>query len=43
LQHTDSRPFFLWVGLIDKSEIRELLDNVYLYALEQANEYALVE
>jgi hypothetical protein len=43
LQRTDSRPSFLWVVLIDKSEMRELLDEVYLYALEQANEFALVE
>ena len=43
MQTTDSRPSFLWVGLIEKSELRELLDEVYLYALEQANEFALVE
>ena len=43
MQHTDPRPSFLWVGLIEKSEIRELLDKVYLYALEQANEFAQVE
>jgi hypothetical protein len=43
MQHTDSRPSFLWVGLIEKGELRELLDEVYLYALEQANRFALVE
>jgi hypothetical protein len=43
LQTIDSRPSFLWVGLIEKSELRELLDKVYLYALEQANEFVLVE
>ena len=43
MQRSDSRPSFLWVGLIEKSKIRELLDKVYLYALEQANEFVLVE
>jgi len=43
MQRPDPRPSFLWVGLIEKSEIRKLLDKVYLYSLEQANEFALVE
>ena len=29
----DSRPSHLLVGLIEESELRELLDEVYFYAL----------
>jgi hypothetical protein len=29
----DSRPSYFLVGLIEESELRELLDEVYLYAL----------
>ena len=33
MQHTESRPSYLLMGLIEKSELRELLDEVYFYAL----------
>jgi hypothetical protein len=33
MQHNDSRPSYLLVGLIEESEFRELLDEMYLYAL----------
>ncbi len=33
MQHTESRPSYLLMGLIDKSELRELLDEVYFHAL----------
>ncbi len=33
MQHNDSRPSYLLVSLVEKSELRELLDEVYLYAL----------
>jgi hypothetical protein len=33
MQHTESRPSYLLIGLIEKSELRELLDEVYFYAL----------
>jgi hypothetical protein len=33
MQHTESRPSYLLIGLIVKSELRELLDEVYFYAL----------
>jgi hypothetical protein len=33
MHHNDSRPSHLLVGLIDKSEFRELLDEMYFYAL----------
>jgi hypothetical protein len=29
----DSRPSYFLVGLIEESELRELLDEVYFYAL----------
>jgi hypothetical protein len=32
-QDDDSRPSYLLVGLVEKSELRELLDEVYFYAL----------
>ena len=33
MQHNDSRPSYLLEGLIEASELRELLDEVYLHAL----------
>ena len=42
MQHDDSRPSYLLVGLIDKSELRELLDEVYLDALEPAGALASI-
>jgi hypothetical protein len=33
MQHYDSRPSYLLVGLIEESEFRELLDEIFLYAL----------
>ena len=33
MHHDDSRPAHLLMGLIEKSELRELLDEVYFYAL----------
>ncbi len=32
--YNDSQPSYLLVGLIEQSELRELLDKVYLYALQ---------
>jgi hypothetical protein len=33
MQHNESRPSYLLVGLVEGSEFRALLDEVYLYAL----------
>jgi hypothetical protein len=33
MQHADSRPSYLLVGLVEESEFRELLDEMFLYAL----------
>jgi hypothetical protein len=33
MQHDDSRPSYLLVGLVEESELRELLDELFLYAL----------
>jgi hypothetical protein len=33
MQHDDSRPSYLLVGLVEESELRELLDEMFLYAL----------
>ena len=33
MQHDYSRPSYLLVGLVEKSELRELLDELFLYAL----------
>jgi hypothetical protein len=33
MQHNDSRPSYLLVGLVEESEFRELLDEMFLYAL----------
>ena len=40
MQHNESRPSYLLVGLIEKSELRELLDKVYLDALYPAGALA---
>jgi hypothetical protein len=43
MHHDDrSRPSYLLVGLIEKSEWRELLDELYLYALEPTDEFVLI-
>jgi len=39
IQHNDSRPSYLLVGLVEGSELRELLDEVYLYALEPSIDF----
>lgn len=36
MQQHDSRPSYLLVGLVEESEFRELLDEVYLHALQPA-------
>jgi hypothetical protein len=33
MHHDDSRPSYLLVGLVEESELRELLDEMFLYAL----------
>ncbi len=33
MHQDDSRPSYLLVGLVEESELRELLDEVYFYAL----------
>jgi hypothetical protein len=33
MQHDYSRPSYLLVGLVEESELRELLDELFLYAL----------
>jgi hypothetical protein len=33
MHHDDSRPTHLLMGLIEESELRELLDEIYVYAL----------
>jgi hypothetical protein len=33
MQNSETRPSYLLAGLIEKSELRELLDEVYLHAL----------
>jgi hypothetical protein len=42
MQHNESRPSYLLVGLIEKSELRELLDEVYLDALQPAEALASI-
>jgi hypothetical protein len=42
MQHNESRPSYLLVGLIEKSELRELLDEVYLDALYPAGALASI-
>ena len=39
MQHKNSNPSYLLMGLIEKSELRELLDELYLYALGPTNSY----
>jgi hypothetical protein len=39
MQHNDSRPSYLLVSLVEASELRELLDEVYLYALEPSIDF----
>jgi hypothetical protein len=42
MQHDESRPSYLLMGLIEKKELRELLDEMYdEYALEPIKEFAL--
>ena len=38
--HSQSRPSYLLVGLIEKSELRELLDEIYLDASQPAGALA---
>jgi hypothetical protein len=33
MHHDNSRPSYLLVGLIEESELRELLDELYFYTL----------
>ncbi len=33
MRHDHSRPSYLLIGLMEESELRELLDEVYFYAL----------
>jgi hypothetical protein len=42
MHHNESRPSYLLVGLIEKSELRELLDEVYLDALQPAEALASI-
>ncbi len=42
MQHDESRPSYLLMGLVEKSELRKLLDEMYdEYALEPIKEFAL--
>jgi hypothetical protein len=36
MHHDNSRPSYLLVGLIEESELRELLDELYFYTLRSA-------
>jgi hypothetical protein len=41
MQYNEPRPpSYLLMGLIEKSELRELLDEMYEYALEPTKEFA---
>jgi len=40
MQHNDSRPSYLLTGLVEGSELRELLDEVYLDALQPSVDFA---
>ena len=43
MQHNDTRPSYLFVGLlVEESELRELLDDVCLYALQPGTEVARI-
>ena len=39
MQHDDSRPSYLLMGLVEASELRELLDEVYPDALKPVTEF----
>jgi hypothetical protein len=39
MQHNDSRPSYLLMGLVEASELRELLDEVYPDALKPVTEF----
>ena len=40
MQHNDSRLSYLVEGLVEASELRELLDEVYLDALQPSIDFA---
>jgi hypothetical protein len=40
MQRNDSRPSYLLAGLVEASELRELLDEVYLDALQPSIDFA---
>ena len=40
MRHDEPRPSHLLMGLIEKSELRELLDEMYEYALKPIKEFA---
>jgi hypothetical protein len=42
MHNNDANPSYLLMGLIEKSELRELLDEVYFYALESTEEFASI-
>ena len=42
MHQNDSRPSYLLVGLIEESELRELVDEVYFYALEPTDKFASI-
>ena len=47
MQHNDTRPSYLFVGLlvgllVEDNELRELLDDVCLYALQPGTEVARI-
>ena len=42
MHNNDSNPSYLLMGLIAKSDLRELLDEVYFYALEPTNGFASI-
>ena len=39
MQHDDSRPSYLLMGLVEASELRELLDEVYPDSLKPVTEF----
>ena len=39
MQHDYSRPSYLLAGLVEASELRELLDEVYLDALQPGTDF----
>ena len=40
MQHNDSRPSYLLEGLVEASKLRELLDEVYIDALQPSIDFA---